>query len=98
MQGVYQKHERLRRTGDVVCPKLNLTLEMKIPMRDSVMRSDHNKKELINVFCNKCNSPKVLMVGVANSEYKHEEADCNIISYVKYLINQGYTTIQVVVV
>ena len=36
------------------------------------------------------------MVGEENSVYKHEEADCNIISYVKSLINQGYKTIQVV--
>ena len=43
VEGSIKTHEHLRRTGDVVCPKLNVTLEMKIPTWDSVMRSDHNK-------------------------------------------------------
>lgn len=35
------------------------------------------------------------MVGNGNCVYKHEEADCNIINYIKQLIMQGHNHVQV---
>jgi hypothetical protein len=96
VEGSIKTHERLRRTGEVFCPTLNLTLEMSLPTRNSIMKSAHNKKELIKVFCTGNDSQNVAMVGEENSVYKHEEADCNIISYVKALIIQEHKHIQVV--
>jgi len=70
---------------------------MNIAISDSVMRSDHNKKELVNVFCNTGNSPEVLMVGEANSVYEQEEADCNIISNVKSIkVTSTYKWCQII--
>jgi hypothetical protein len=96
LEGSIKTHERLRRTGATICHKLSLTLETRLPARDSIMKSAHNKKELIKVFCAENDSQNVQMVGEENSVYKHEEADCNIISYVKFLIIQGHRHIHVV--
>lgn len=89
-------HERLRRMCISVYPKFNLTLEKNLPARDSIMRSVHNKSELIKVFCVGYASQNAQILGDYNCVYKHEEADGNITRYVKQLLMQGYSHIQVV--
>ena len=69
---------------------------MCLPGRDIIMKSDNNKRELIKVTCPANESRNVAMMNEENSEYKHEEADCNIISYVKSLIIKGHKHTQVV--
>lgn len=96
MEQSIKTHERTRRTGGTVYPKLNLSLETSLPARDLIMKCESNKKELINVFCSTNDSPQIQMIGETNSEFKHEEADCNIISHVQELILQGYKHINVV--
>ncbi len=59
------------------------------------MKSTHNKRALIKVLCSEQTSMFLTVVG-EESTYKHEEADCVIISYVKSLIDQGYKNIQIV--
>ena len=54
------------------------------------------KRELIKVICSANESRNVAMMNEENSEYKHEEADCNIIRYFKSLIIKGHKHIQVV--
>ncbi len=95
IEGSTKTHERLRRTGSIVCPTVNLTLETTLPARDTIMKSSHNKRSLIKVFCTEKTSEKLTMVG-EDSVYKHEEADCIIISYVMSLVRQKYQHIQVV--
>ena len=96
VEGSIKTHERLRRAGTTVCPTLSLTLDMCLPGRDIIMKSDNNKRELIKVICSANESRNVAMMNEENREYKHEEADCNIISYVKSLIIKGHKHIQVV--
>ncbi|MES9884496.1 MAG: hypothetical protein ABW185_26930, partial [Sedimenticola sp.] len=95
VDGSIKTHERLRRTGSSACPTLNLTLETALPARDSIMKSTHNKRSLISVFCAEQTPSNLTMVG-EESEYRHEEADCIIISYVLSLIRQKYEHIQIV--
>ena len=78
--------ERVRRAGTALCPKLKLTVETALPARDAIMKNSHNKEELIKIICNENVSPTVQMLWEGNSEYKHEEADCNIIAVIKSLI------------
>ncbi len=69
----------------------------KLPPRDAVMKSEHNKKELIRLLCAKNHCPGVDMISEENHVFNHEEADCNIISYVNFLITeQGKKHIEVV--
>ena len=96
LAGSIKAHERLRRTGSTRCPTFRLTLETTPPTRDSVMKNVQNKKELIELFCDANDSQRVKMYGDSNSEYRHEEADCNIISHVEALLNQDYRHVQVV--
>lgn len=79
-------HERIRRTGMTIQPTLNFTQDMKLPTRESIMKSAHNKGQLIKIFCNENSAENVFMVGEENCIFKHEEADCNVISYVKLFI------------
>ncbi|MES9884700.1 MAG: hypothetical protein ABW185_27970 [Sedimenticola sp.] len=95
VEGSIKTHERLRRTGTTVCRDLNLTIETSLPTRDSIMKSSHNKRELIKVFCAEHESQNVTMVGEEGVS-QHEEADCIIISHVLHLIEEGHERIQIV--
>ena len=59
------------------------------------MKSTENKKELIKVLCASEQTANIQLIGEENSVYKHEEADCNIIRYVKQFIHEGKKHIQI---
>ncbi len=88
IEGSIKTHERVRRTGSTVCRTVNLALETVLPNRETVMKSSHNKKELIKVICAENNASNVTMVGEDTTLYTHEEADCIIISCVKSLVQE----------
>ena len=47
------------------------------------------------MFCASEQTANIQLIGEENSVYKHEEADCNIIRYVKQFINEGKKHIQI---
>ncbi len=55
------------------------------------------KEDLIRVFSTSNSSDSVDMIGEENSAFKHEEAYCNIISYVQFLIHEQKKCIHVIV-
>ena len=69
-------HENMRRTEVNVCPS-------HLGDRD-YMKSSH--KELIKVFLTEMECQNVDFLGEINPVTKHEYADCNITTYVKFLI------------
>lgn len=89
-------HERLSRSGSTSSSILKLTLETNSPNGDFVMKNIRNKKALVELCCSSNDSPRVQMLGDSNSEYRHEEADCNIISHLQSLIVHACRHIQVV--
>ncbi len=59
------------------------------------MKSVLNKKELIRVFSTSNSSDSVGMIVDENSDFKHEEADCYIISCGQFPIHKQNQSIQV---
>ncbi len=59
------------------------------------MKSVLNKKEMIRVFSTLNSSDSVDMIGEENSAFTHEDAECNIISYVQFPIHEQNQSIQV---
>ncbi len=97
IEGSIKTHVCNRRAGGVVYPSLVLTMDTCLPSaRDAVMKSVHNKKELIRLFSTSNNSNSVDMIGEENSVFKHGEADCNIISYMQFLIHEQKQSVQVI--
>ena len=81
--------ERERRSRGV--QQLTLTSSTYLPNRDVVMKSTENKTALINELCMLNNSDitdthhTIRMYG-ADSIFKHEKADCNIIAYSNHIL------------
>ncbi len=97
IEGSIKTHEHNRRSGGVVYPSLVLTMDTFLPsVRDTVMKSVCNRKELIRVFTTSNSSDSVDMIGEENSIFKHKEADCKIISYVQFIIHNQKQSIQVI--
>ncbi len=97
VEGSIKIHKHNRTAGGVVYTSLVLTMDTCLPSaRDAVMKSLHNKKDLIRVFTTSNSSDSVDVIGEENSAFKHEEAYCNIISYVQFLIHEQKKSIQVI--
>ncbi len=64
--------------------------------RKAVMKSVYNKKDLIRVFSVSNCSDSVDVIGEENSAFKQEEAYCNIISYVLFLIHEQKKCIHII--
>ncbi len=95
IEGSIKTYGHNRTSGGVVYTSLVLTMDTCLPSaRDAVMKSVHNKKDLIRVFStsNSC----VDMIGDENCAFKHKEACCNIISYVQFVIHEQKKCIYVI--
>lgn len=92
-----KSHERERRADGMVPPKHTLHLHTPLPPKDTVLKSAHNKKQLIAQLCNRAGCEGVVMIGEEQCMFGHEEADVNIITYVLHLITmKGKKKIRVV--
>ena len=78
-EGSIKTHERNRRSSNTVLAAFHLSEETLLSSRDIVMKSEHNKRELINVLCSTTTPATIKFVGENNPFSHHEEADCSII-------------------
>ena len=91
-----KSHERSRRAGGFSYHSHTLQRDTPLPKRDSVIKNEANKSQLINNICSMENVPQhIKLIGPDQCIFGHEEADVNIISYMLHLHDQ-YRHIQVV--
>ena len=89
MPGSIKSHERMRRAGGLVPKHHTLSKDTPISVRDIIMKSDHNKEQLIKLICDTNHGcPTLHLIGKDQSRFNHEEADVNIVSYLLLLYEQ----------
>ena len=76
-----KSHERQRRAKGIAPRAYELRSETILPSKENIMKSDQNKKSLIQFLCNMEHNHNSLHLIGEDSPYTHEEADVTIMSY-----------------
>ena len=81
-------HERIRRAKGNKPREYMLNSNTELPARDIFMKSDENKRKLIQYMCNtNITNPHLRLIG-DDCIYGHEEADVKIICYLLEMLSQ----------
>ena len=88
-------HERIRRAGEGAA-NYNITISIKLPCRDAIMKSKANKKALARVLSTFNLGNNVTMVGREESICSHDEADITIISYLLEAVKNGKNSVRLI--
>ncbi len=76
-----KSHERQRRAKGIVPRVYDLKNDTILPTKETVMKSDHNKKSLIQFLCSMEHGKDHLHLIGDECPYSHEEADVTLITY-----------------
>ena len=92
---VAKDHKRKRR-GEAGTVKYHLTTNTPLPARDTITKSNENKKQLFNLLPN-FDSPadRIVFIKPSQSLAQHEEADVTLVSYMLSAAESGAPVIRI---